>query len=93
MIQRFRFKQFSSVFLGKLKMGLDPVALTAVCSKAVVLLLLSHCLLLLQLFVVVLCLVKSAKIDLRLINFRQNLRDIRAFSWSTPTLVTLLQRL
>ena len=25
----------------------------------------------------------SAKIDLRLINFRQNLRDIRAFSWST----------
>ena len=35
--------------------------------------------------------IKSAKIDLRLINFRQNLRDIRAFSWSTPTLVTLLQ--
>ena len=30
----------------------------------------------------------SAKIDLGLINFRQNLRDIRAFSWSTPTLVT-----
>ena len=57
MIQRFRFKQFSSVFLGKLKMGLDPVALTAVRSKAVVLLLLSHCLLLLQLFVVFLSLV------------------------------------
>ena len=37
--------------------------------------------------------VKSAKIDLRLINFRQNLRDIRAFSVSTPTLVTLLQRI
>ena len=36
---------------------------------------------------------KSAKIDLSLINFRQNLCDIRAFSWSTPTLVTLLQRI
>ena len=27
--------------------------------------------------------VYSVKIDLRLINFRQNLRDSRAFSWST----------
>ena len=27
------------------------------------------------------------------LTFRQNLRDIRAFSWSTPTLVTLLQRI
>ena len=57
MIQRIRFKQFSSVFLVKLKMGLDPVALNAVRSKTVVLLLLSHCLLLLQLFVVFLSLV------------------------------------
>ena len=35
--------------------------------------------------------VNKDKIDLRLINFRQNLRDIRAFSCSTPTLVMLLQ--
>ena len=35
----------------------------------------------------------SAKIDLRLINFRQNLRGICAFSWGTPTLVMLLQRI
>ena len=31
--------------------------------------------------------------DLRLINFRQNLCGIRTFSGSTPTLVTLLQRI
>ena len=30
-----------------------------------------------------------SNIDLRLINFRQNLRDIRAFLWSTLTLVML----
>ena len=34
-----------------------------------------------------------AKIDLGLIKFRQKLRDVRAFSWSTPILVTLLQRI
>ena len=37
--------------------------------------------------------VQSVKFDLKQINFRQNLRDIRAFSWSTPTLVAFLQRI
>ena len=29
--------------------------------------------------------VKPALIDMRLINFRQNLRDSHAFSWTKPT--------
>ena len=48
-----------------------------------------HCIMQRPILLLLLLLLLSAKIDLRLISFRQNLRDIRAFSWSTPTLVTL----